>query len=145
MQKQVQIRMLAFEDGTKTEEYHFSGRMQEKNGRCFVLYQEKNEKGELLPSALRIEKDRVAVLRHESLGGHLTFDPAHPKYLHYHTPYGPVVYHFHTRGIQRKENELGMELKLEYTLQPVSEEGVSDEDTSGIHRMLVIQIDTMES
>ncbi len=144
MNTEVRIRLVAREaaDGRiYLDPYEYDGRYHLKNGKHFILYQEKDAEGKTQSSVIRIDPDKVAVLRSEKLGGHMVFDPRHPQKVHYQSEFGEIVYYLTTIGLEKQVEAHEIVLRMDYSLQIVfSEDEAPDPARQDMRRSMEIRI-----
>ena len=123
MREQVRIFLSSGVSGEDLNEfYEYDGSYRVKNGKEFILYEEILFDGTMAPAAIRIEDNKIAVLRNEKAGGHMVFDPEHRQRVHFQTPFGDMKVRLNTLRADRYYHEDKIVLKMEYGLRSLPEE-----------------------
>lgn len=122
------------------DQYRYDGTYHEKNGKPFILYREPAGE-QMKTSVIRLDGDKVAVLRDESLGGHMVFDPHHRQKVRYQTEFGQMEMYLTTEDLSQQITEHSIRIYVDYYLQILfSEEEAPDPEKQDLRRSLEICI-----
>ncbi|MBR2262961.1 MAG: DUF1934 domain-containing protein [Firmicutes bacterium] len=126
----------------QTDRFEFEGAWYEKAGKPFILFDELVEDGTRVRSVLRIDPDKVAVLRHEKAGGHLILDPNHRQRMKHPSPYGMLEFFVTTHQLETRILTDEIQIRAEYSLQLLfDEQEAPDSNKQDVYRSLEILID----
>ncbi len=125
----------------QTDRFEFVGVWFGKAGKPFILFEEPLEDGTLVRSALRIDPDKVAVLRHEKVGGHLILDPNHRQKMKHPSPYGMLEFYVTTHRLEAEVLKEQIRIRAEYSLQLLfDEQEAPDPHKQDVYRSLELHI-----
>jgi len=97
-----------------------------KNGRHFVTYEETvPETGEAVKNLIRIEEDRVDVIRRGPQNVHMVFEKDRKNVSCYNTPFGSLFIGIHTLSMNYREDPMNISAKIGYSLD-INDAHVSD-------------------
>ena len=134
------ITIVSCEDA-EHEQFNYIGTWYEKKDKPFILFDETMEDGTVVHSAIRIDPDKVAVLRHERIGGHMILDPNHRQKTRYQAPYGLFEFYVTTHLLETLVEKDHIRIKAEYSLQLLFDENEEpDPDKQDVRRSLDIII-----
>ena len=140
-QKPVHITLLSQDFDAQAECFEYEGLWINKAGKPFLLFEETLADGDRVKSAIRIDEEKVAVLRHEKIGGHMILDPLHRYRAKYHAPYGTLEFYVTTHDLKTQVLEDQILIRAKYSLQMIlSEEEEPRAEYQDVYRTLEIQV-----
>ena len=129
------------EQKMEMDSFAYTGAWFEKGGKPFILFEEALEDGTRVNSAIRIDQDKVAVLRHERIGGHMVLDPNHRQKSSYLSPYGPLSFYVTTQELMTRVEEDQIQIRASYSLQMLlTEDEATDATRQDVQRWIEIDI-----
>lgn len=94
------------------------GRLSERGGVLYVLYEEKTEEGEVVKNLLKIEKEllRASLKKSGAVSWKMVFEQGKYEKSEYQTPYGTLEIGAETKEVKAEKEEEKTSLQLVYTL-----------------------------
>ncbi len=94
------------------------GRLSEREGVLYVLYEEKTEEGEVVKNLLKIEKEllRASLKKSGAVSWKMVFEQGKYEKSEYQTPYGTLEIGAETKEVKAEKEEEKTSLQLVYTL-----------------------------
>ena len=94
------------------------GRLSERGGVLYVLYDEKTEEGEVVKNLLKIEKEllRASLKKSGAVSWKMVFEQGKYEKSEYQTPYGTLEIGAETKEVKAEKKEEKTSLQLVYTL-----------------------------
>ena len=141
LQRPVRITLLSQDFDAEAECFEYEGIWIDKDGKPFLLFEEMLEDGSFVKSTIRIDQDKVAILRHEKIGGHMILDPQHRYKTKYHAPYGTLEFYVTTQDLKTSVMEDQIMIQAQYSLQLIlDEKEMHDPNRQDVHRTLEILV-----
>ena len=130
MTKEVLIKIsglqFAGEEDNDSIEVITTGSYYNKNGKHYVLYDEVMEgTTEVTKNVIKIGADSMEVTRKGPATVHMVFEKDKKNVSYYHTPFGNLLIGIDTKCIQVDENDLNINVKVNYGLE-INYEFVAD-------------------
>jgi len=116
----VKISGLQFagEDDSDSVEVITSGTYYKKNNKHYILYDEVMEgTTEVTKNVIKIGADSMEVTRKGPATVHMVFEKDKKNISYYYTPYGNLLIGIDTREIRIDENDLDIDVKVQYGLE----------------------------
>jgi len=116
----VKISGLQFagEDDSDSVEVITSGTYYKKNNKHYILYDEVMEgTTEVTKNVIKIGEDSMEVTRKGPATVHMVFEKDKKNISYYYTPYGNLLIGIDTREIRIDENDLDIDVKVQYGLE----------------------------
>ncbi len=109
----------SFEDsGDDSVELVTSGRFYEKNGSYYVSYKESELTGlGDTTTTVKIEKNKVSVIRFGELETHLIFEEGKKHISYYDMGFGALTVGISTKSIEKSLSENGGRMKIDYAME----------------------------
>ena len=130
MTKEVLVKIsglqFAGEEDNDSIEVITTGSYYNKNGKHYVLYDEVMEgTTEVTKNVIKIGADSMEVTRKGPATVHMVFEKDKKNVSYYHTPFGNLLIGIDTKCIQVDENDLNINVKVNYGLE-INYEFVAD-------------------
>lgn len=98
----------------------------QKNGSHYLLYEEQQEGASgTLKNRIKCRGKLVELTRQGMVQTHMIFEENKKHMTRYATPYGEIMLGIHTKNVSVEEQEKGILINIEYTLE-AEEEHLSD-------------------
>jgi len=95
-----------------------SGRYYEKGGSYYVSYKESELTGlGNTTTTVKIEKDKVTVMRFGELSSHMVFEEGQKHISYYDMGFGGLTMGVSTRTIEKKLTDAGGHMKIDYAME----------------------------
>ena len=120
------LQMMETDDAQEPIEIVVPGQYYFRNGSHYLLYEEMlDDTAETTVNYIKMSPNGVEVRKQGQVNVHMVFEEGKKNKTFYNTPYGTLQMGISATGLELKESEDGIQMKVDYALD-MNEEHVAD-------------------
>ena len=120
------LQMMETDDAQEPIEIVVPGQYYFRNGSHYLRYEEMlDDTAETTVNYIKMSPNRVEVRKQGQVNVHMVFEEGKKNKTFYNTPYGTLQMGISATGLELKESEDGIQMKVDYALD-MNEEHVAD-------------------
>ena len=120
------LQMMETDDAQEPIEIVVPGQYYFRNGSHYLRYEEKlDDTAETTVNYIKMSPNGVEVRKQGQVNVHMVFEEGKKNKTFYNTPYGTLQMGISATGLELKESEDGIQMKVDYALD-MNEEHVAD-------------------
>ncbi|MDO5797746.1 MAG: DUF1934 domain-containing protein [Eubacteriales bacterium] len=120
------LQMMETEDEQEPIEIVVPGQYYFRNGSHYLRYEEMmDDSAETTVNYIKMSQDGVEIRKQGQVNVHMVFEQGKKNKTFYNTPYGTLQMGIAATGLELKESEDGIQMKVDYALD-MNEEHVAD-------------------
>ena len=128
------LQMMETDDAQEPIEIVVPGQYYFRNGSHYLRYEEMlDDTAETTVNYIKMSPNGVEVRKQGQVNVHMVFEEGKKNKTFYNTPYGTLQMGISATGLELKESEDGIQMKVDYALD-MNEEHVAERSLSGLSR-----------